>query len=92
LEPVVGGAVRAKTGVIQCGPLAAGAQKKENGIGAVLVRTPGASPAKPMGVDPLRQKLFHFLPERSGHTVSKFFNHPQFVPERRNFVQKELFG
>lgn len=86
------GAVGAQTRVIQSGPLAAGAQKKENGVGTVLVRTPGASSPKPVGVDPLGQKLFHFFPEWDGHAVSEFFNHPQFVPERRNFVQKELFG
>jgi hypothetical protein len=53
LKAIMGGGVGAEVGGVQGGPLTAGAQHVEDGVGTLAIRDPGPAPAKPMGVSML---------------------------------------
>ena len=66
----MGGGVRTEVGGVQGGPLTAGAQHVEDGVGTLSVRDTRPAPAKAVGVPVLGQQALEQGPQGIGYAES----------------------
>jgi hypothetical protein len=72
----MGGGVRAEVRGIQGGPLAAGAQHVEDGVGTLAVGGARLAPAKAMGIPVLGQQALQQRPQGIRHAkAGRYFVH-----------------
>ena len=66
----MGGGVRAEVGGVQSGPLAAGTQHVEDGVGTPAIGGARLAPAKPMGIPVLGEQTLQQGPQGLRHAKS----------------------